>query len=266
MRKEFFVKQTVKVVIDAGHGGQDPGAVLDGRLEKDDNLKLALAVGKMLSKDGIDVGYTRVRDVYQTPLQKAQMANYADADFFVSIHRNAANIPGTASGALSLVYHSGTIAEDMAKAINGELEKVGFANLGVVERPDLIVLRETNMPAVLVEAGFLDNPKDNEFFDENFQAIAYAIATGIAETVRQVEKEEPLYYQIQVGAYQNMEYANNLLTQLQQQNFPAFIIADGPVYKVRVGAYLNLDNAARTEQMLRAYGYPTMIVQEAAVY
>ena len=63
-----------KIVIDAGHGGSvDPGAVYKGREEKNDNLKLAMAVGKILSENGVDVVYTRTDDTYQTPFEKAQM-------------------------------------------------------------------------------------------------------------------------------------------------------------------------------------------------
>ena len=71
------------IVIDAGHGGSDPGAVYEGRREKDDNLSLAMAVGELLSRQGVSVIYTRTTDVYQTPFEKAQMANQADADFFI---------------------------------------------------------------------------------------------------------------------------------------------------------------------------------------
>ena len=73
------------IVIDAGHGGADPGAVFEGRQEKDDTLRLALAVGKILEENGQNVIYTRTTDVYQTPFQKATIGNEARADFFVSI-------------------------------------------------------------------------------------------------------------------------------------------------------------------------------------
>ena len=65
------------IMLDAGHGGQDPGAVYKGRQEKNDNLKLALAVGEILKNKGIDISYTRTGDVYQTPFEKAQLANQA---------------------------------------------------------------------------------------------------------------------------------------------------------------------------------------------
>ena len=57
--------------------------------------------------------------------------------------------------------------------------------------------RQTQVPAVLVEAGFIDNPDDNRFFDENFDAIAQAIADGVLETIRQQEAKRPEYYQVQ---------------------------------------------------------------------
>ena len=71
------------VMLDAGHGGWDPGASYYGRQEKNDNLNLALAVGNILEQKGIPVIYTRTSDVYQTPFEKAEMANRSDADFFV---------------------------------------------------------------------------------------------------------------------------------------------------------------------------------------
>ena len=68
--------ETMKVIIDAGHGGADPGATYYGRQEKIDNLKLALDVGAILSRQGVDVVYTRVNDTYNTPFEKAQMGNH----------------------------------------------------------------------------------------------------------------------------------------------------------------------------------------------
>ena len=64
-----------KIVVDSGHGGEDPGAVYPGRQEKEDTLRLALEVGRLLEAGGQDVVYTRTTDVYQTPFEKAQIAN-----------------------------------------------------------------------------------------------------------------------------------------------------------------------------------------------
>ena len=78
-----------KVIIDAGHGGFDNGAVYQGRREKDDNLDIALAVGEILQEHGVEVAYTRVEDVYQSPVSKAEIANQIGGDYLFSIHLNS---------------------------------------------------------------------------------------------------------------------------------------------------------------------------------
>ena len=255
-----------RVIIDPGHGGPDPGAMYDGRREKDDALRLALAIGSILESQGVDVVYTRTTDVYDTPLEKSVIANRADGDLFVSIHRNAMPVPGTASGAMTLVYEDEGVPALLAENIQKNLVEAGFADLGIQERPGLIVLRRTQMPAVLVEAGFIDNPQDNRFFDQNFQAIAGDVADGIMATIRQLAAGVPEYYQVQVGAYRTRMPADRLAEELQNQGFPAFLVYDGSLYKVRVGAFLNMENGIRMEQQLRSQGYPTVLVREPAVY
>ena len=152
-----------KIAIDAGHGGSDPGAVFEGRQEKDDNLRLALAVGDILKQNGQEVFFTRTEDVYQTPFQKATAANESGADFLVSLHRNSSPIPNQYTGVETLVYNKAGEKLEMAENINRELEEVGFRNIGVKERPGLVILRRSRMPAVLVEACLLytsPSPRD----------------------------------------------------------------------------------------------------------
>ena len=93
-----------KIIVDAGHGGYDNGAVYNGRREKDDNLALALAVGEALMEKGIDVEFTRVEDIYQAPVEKAQIANQNKADYFISFHRNSSPMNNQYSGIETLVY------------------------------------------------------------------------------------------------------------------------------------------------------------------
>lgn len=167
------------VVLDAGHGGVDFGATYLGRMEKDDNLRLTLAIGDILQNAGVNVIYTRTEDVYETPAQKAAEGNASGADYFVSIHRNSSPYANQYTGVESLVYNRYGAAARMAENINNQLEQVGFVNQGVNERPNLAVLRHTNMPAVLVEVGFINTDRDNMMFDSRFQEIAQAIADGI---------------------------------------------------------------------------------------
>lgn len=171
------------VVIDAGHGGNNPGAVYQGRQEKRDALALALAVGRILEENGVEVYYTRTTDVYESPEQKAQEGNAVQGDYFVSIHRNSSPYPNQYTGVETLVYNRYGKAASLAGNINARLEQVGFENQGVNERPDLVVLNRTQMPAVLVEVGFINTDADNRLLDERFQETARAIAEGILATV-----------------------------------------------------------------------------------
>lgn len=171
------------VVIDAGHGGSDFGATYLGRMEKNDTLRLALAVGNILESNGVNVIYTRTGDVYDTPAQKAAIGNASGADYFVSIHRNSSPYDNQYTGVESLVYNRYGAAARMAENINSQLESVGFVNHGISERPNLAVLRRTNMPAVLVEVGFINTERDNILFDSRFNEIAQAIANGILMSI-----------------------------------------------------------------------------------
>ena len=167
------------IVLDAGHGGENPGAVYQGRQEKDDALKLVLAIGRILEERGQRVYYTRTTDVYESPARKAQEANEAGADYFVSVHRNSSPYPNQYTGVETLVFNRYGAAARLAESINAQLEKIGYENQGINERPNLAVLRRTGMPAVLVEVGFINNDADNRLLDSRFKETAEAIAEGI---------------------------------------------------------------------------------------
>ena len=212
-------------------------------------------------------------------MQKATIANEAGADYFISLHRNSSPVPNQYNGVESLVYRDAGIQSEIAENINSELEEVGFRNIGVKERPGLVVLRRTRMPAVLVEAGFINNDEDNRLFDENFDAIAQGIANGLLQAVEEnsttqeissgaesgfrnfdmQEPEEMVIYRVQTGAFAQPQNAEALLYQMQQQGFPAYIILEDELYKVVVGDFGVLDNAVKMENILRRYGYNTFV-------
>lgn len=281
-----------KIVVDAGHGGSNPGAVYQGRRESDDALRLAMAVGKILEANGLDVSYTRTSDVTQSVGQKAAIANEEGADLFVSIHRNAGQYPGQYDGIQTLIYNDSGIKKDIAERIDANLVALGFRDIGISLRPNLVVLNSTQMPALLVEAGFIDSDKDNQLFDSKFQAIAQAIADGIMETLEgqrvsssAVEEEEPEerhrfpmrpvppmppekpappmepeeLYRVQAGAFRERTNADNLLQLLENDGFPAFIVYQDGLYKVQVGAFSRLSNAIAMEREVREKGYNTYI-------
>ncbi|MCI8558593.1 MAG: N-acetylmuramoyl-L-alanine amidase [Lachnospiraceae bacterium] len=287
-----------KIVVDAGHGGSNPGAVYEGRRESDDALRLAMAVGRILESNGYDVSYTRTSDVTQSVGQKAAIANEEGADLFVSIHRNAGEYPGQYTGVQTLIYDDSGIKKQMAERINANLAALGFRNAGVSIRPNLVVLNSTQMPALLVEAGFIDSDVDNRLFDSRFQAMAQAIADGIMDTLEGTQvtssnvseddqgeeerrrppvprppmmrppmppmqpmpPEEPEeLYRVQAGAFRERQNADNLLQLLENDGFPAFIVFQDGLYKVQVGAFTRLSNAIAMEREVREKGYNTYI-------
>lgn len=269
------------IMIDAGHGGRDPGAVYNGRQEKDDALRLALAVGEILQNRGLDVEYTRTTDVYETPFEKAMEANQSGADLFISFHRNSFPRDNEVSGVETLVYDLSGLKYEIAEAISEGLATVGFVDLGVKARPNLVVLRRTDMPAVLVEAGFLNSDTDNQLFDQNFDDIALVIAEAILDTLQRngliegsgmvpsTEPEmtpstEPIRpdggYRVQVGAFRNRIYAERLRNELMEQDFPAYINDSNGFFRVQVGNYGTLQEASNMERRLKRAGYSTILL------
>lgn len=178
----------MKVCIDTGHGGKDPGAVGTSpfRLkEKEFNLKLALLLEENLESLGHWVVMTRRKDRFLELASRANFANRLNADLFVSIHANSAAVPEVSG---MEVYHfpgsekgrkfATIILENMLQEFPDHKDR------GVKE-VNFTVLRETRMSAVLVESEFLSNPQQLEFLadPENQESLAEAIARGIDQSV-----------------------------------------------------------------------------------
>lgn len=246
------------IILDSGHGGYDQGATYNGRREKDDNLRVTLAVGQRLADAGYNVLYTRTTDQYDSPFEKAQIANRSGADYFISFHKNSGVNPNTYSGTQALVYAANTEAERLGRSINDELVKFGFNDLGVVERPGLVVLRRTQMPAVLMELGFINNDQDNRLFDEHFDEMVTAIVDG-------VEKAIPIQtptkgYGVQVGLYRYESNARFLQEELESQGYQVNVKWQDPYYAVIVGNEATPETAAYLQRQLRQEGYDTLVV------
>lgn len=250
------------VIVDAGHGGYDNGAQYNGRREKDDTLRLALAVGQALSERGVPVQYTRQTDVYQSPTEKARIGNQSGADYFVSIHRNSSPNANTYSGVETLVFDDNGVKAEMARNVNQKLSEVGFNDLGVKERPGLAVLRRTNIPAILIEAGFLNTDQDNQLFDSRFNDIANAIADGIVETIGTGQQELDNIYRVQVGLFRSFTNAQYVLNQALAQGYDGDIVYEDPYYAVQLGEFNTLDEAVVLENELKRRGYDTLIVKK----
>jgi len=167
------------VVLDPGHGGHDAGATAHGRRESDDVLRLSLAVRNLLQAQGQRVIMTRSSDVFIPLNERSAISNRNNADLFVSIHRNASAIP-SANGVENFVAPGAPNAtvQDAFAVLDAVVDAGVQSNRGV-QRGNFAVLRNTQAPAMLLEMGFITNQRDNQLFDQQFNAYAAAIARGI---------------------------------------------------------------------------------------
>ena len=158
-------RQPFVLVVDAGHGGNDQGAAGRRSLEKDINLKVAKRVCKLIRKKckGVEVIQTRPDDEFVTLEDRAGMANYFGADLFISIHSNSSR--GWAEGTETFIHPSscGSRSERMARLIEREYVRQGKRKSRGVKTANFSVLRNTRMPAVLTEIGFISNRKEEKF-------------------------------------------------------------------------------------------------------
>ncbi len=181
------------VVLDPGHGGRDPGAVHNGLKEKDLTLKVGLYLYELMQQmPQTKVYMTRNTDVYPEFVDRTGLANELEADLFISIHFNA-NVSTKPKG--TEVYYlarkneyEGTLTSKKAAQImqNQLVSQLGTVNRGI-KTENFIVLRNTIMPAVLLEIGFLSNAEDAQKFknEENIWRSAQAIFNGIQQSFEQ---------------------------------------------------------------------------------
>lgn len=172
-------KSLYTVVLDAGHGGSDPGAQsLNKRWEKEFNLAIVLKVQKILASDErIKLVLTRSDDTYPTLTDRAQLANSLNADLFLSVHANSY----TASTNGTETYYTRDDSLAFAKAMHAAIVPATKLKDGGVRTKNLAVTRETKMPAALLEIGYLSNKTDEAaLWNEEFQdRVAQAIAQGL---------------------------------------------------------------------------------------
>lgn len=195
------------IVIDIGHGGKDRGAVAhenqeDELTEKAANLPVGLKLYENLTKAGAKVYLTRDTDIYYTLKERAGMANGIKATIFVSIHNNSTITP--VPNGTETIYNTkvskdgytekelyGIASKDIAKNVQKEMvAELGTFDRGTKNRPELGVVRRTNMPAIIVEGAFLSNEDDllkmkkADFSDKYARAVAQGLIKSMNEAFK----------------------------------------------------------------------------------
>jgi peptidoglycan hydrolase-like protein with peptidoglycan-binding domain len=168
------------IAVDAAHGGMDSGAVDNGRLEKNDNLALASNLQKDLNANGFDVVMTRIDDRDVSPQERIDLANEANADLLISLHRGSTE--ETPDGGMQVIIFRAAPDDTTLVAAQNILEELRNAGLPVadtVQRGNYQILRRTTMPAILIGVGAIDSEEDNRLFDTEQEKIADAIVRGV---------------------------------------------------------------------------------------
>ncbi len=185
---ELPLKKVYTVVIDAGHGGTDHGALAaDGTTEKELSLLMLQAIKEVSKNDNIKLVFTRETDVYQKVTEKADFVNAQKADLFISLHMNATSKETTAESGIEIYVPKETDKKTakqsalLASAINQSVQN-SFASNGVKERSKGVwILKATECPSILIECGFLTNKKDLKMLKDANQRskMAELIMEGI---------------------------------------------------------------------------------------
>jgi N-acetylmuramoyl-L-alanine amidase len=194
-KRKITSLQQLRVVIDAGHGGKDPGAIAsDGTREKDLNLDVAKKLEQHLKAMGFNTIMTRSDDTFVELKGRTDIANTNYADFFMSIHFNAFS---KTSNGIETLYYPNEVNEDytisnkkIADIFHNEvLKATKRGSRGINPRPNLVVLNKTKMPSILAELGFMTNPEELALMktDKYREDAARALAVSILKYFRDIQ-------------------------------------------------------------------------------
>lgn len=173
----------ISIMIDPGHGGDDPGTMSETLDERDVTLAIALMARDYLKECNVNVLMTREDDTFINKYDRAELANEKNVDYFVSIHCNYLEDNPEISGVETYYMKNSGSGKEFAEEVHRNILAVTGANDMYVRENDYVVIKNTSMPAILIETGYLSNKEDEEkLSDESYRKkMAYAIAKGIVE-------------------------------------------------------------------------------------
>jgi N-acetylmuramoyl-L-alanine amidase len=180
----------LKIAIEAGHGGDNTGAIgLSGLVEKDINLDLSFRLGELCASMGAEVIQVRDSDKYMLLTDKRRIAIESGADMLISIHANAGG-RGYLSVAGTSTYWHNPFWAPLAQVIYDRLLETGLTEFGVVGSFNYTVTRASQLPAILVEQAFMSHAEDEEkLADPAFRQLeAEKICAGIIDYLGMMQK------------------------------------------------------------------------------
>ncbi|SMQ84471.1 N-acetylmuramoyl-L-alanine amidase [Bacillus sp. OV166] len=282
----------MKLYLDPGHGGDDPGAQGNGLDEKDITLAIALKIRNTILKDyeNVEVKMSRTSDTTKSLAQRSSEANAWEADFFLAIHINSAD--SSAQGYEDFIYNGASNSSRAATVqdiIHAEVMKVNQLKDRGQKKANFHVIRETNMPAILTENGFISNKHDAQLMKDSSwqQKVAQGHVNGIAKAFglkRKATKETPkttttpktpqssstTVYTVYVGSYKSKGNAQDRVAELKKKNINSSIvttkISGATWYRVKVATYTTNANAEKRLKEIEKAGYKDafIIIEKAS--
>ncbi len=269
----------MKLYLDPGHGGTDPGAQGNGLNEKDITLDIALKLQSILTNgfENIDIKLSRTSDVSKSLSQRTSEANSWGADYFLAIHINSGGGQGYEDYIYSGLSDTSTTAA-YQHIIHAEVMKMNQLHDRGQKKANFHVLRESAMPAMLSENGFIDNSHDAALMKQSSwrQNVAIGHANGIAKAFnlkRKVTTPPPTtpgtgtLYKVIAGSFQSRENADDRVALLGSKGIDSFVkvatISGKTWYRVQAGAYENRVNAEeRLDEVKKAGAGDAFLVAE----
>ena len=261
----------VKIFIDPGHGGSDPGAVGFGLQEKNLTLDIANRVRDLLMSEyeNVSIKLSRTSDVFVSLSSRTNAANKWGADFYLSVHINSGGGTGFETYRYSGV---GRPTSSYQEEIHEKtLEQIDLKNRGI-KVASFHVLRETKMPAILTENGFIDHQGDtNKLKDSSFiESLAMGHANGIASAFRLTRKivgsANPTspsindLFKVQIGAFHDEINADGLANEAKAKGFQIYLAQEDTLFKVQIGAFSNRENAEELVKRANEAGFEASII------
>ncbi|GAB4074017.1 sporulation-specific N-acetylmuramoyl-L-alanine amidase [Barrientosiimonas marina] len=252
----------MKLYLDPGHGGSDAGAHGNGMNEKTFNLDVARKIRSILTSHYPDahVRMSRSDDTTKSLTERTDEANDWGADYFLSIHANSFN--GSADGYEDYIHSSLTDSSTTAahqNTMHENLLKVNQLQDRGTKKSNFHVLRESTMPALLTENGFIDNPEDAALMKDSAwrQTVAQGHVNGLAAifNLKQTKKTKT-FYKIIAGSFRSQSNAKKRADHLKSNGLEAYIaavtISGETWHRVQAGAFAKWQNAEKYLQVVKA--------------
>jgi len=256
----------VKIFLDPGHGGNDPGAVFNHLQEKQLTLKLATYVRNLLKNKNLQVNVkmSRTNDKTVSLSERTRLANEWGADLFLSFHINAGGGTGYEDFIHTSLNETSKTAR-LRRRIHREVVKHNKLHNRGKKRANFYVLRETNMPAILTENGFIDTAHDRKFLESDrwMKETAKGFVQGIINAF-QLQKQTA-HYRVVAGSFRSRLNAQRQVQKLNKLGYNSFIdksfVNNQKYYRVIVGAFTQLTNANKRKRSLKQKGFATFIMK-----